>query len=703
MGGTPLTGRDGIGGEEGRNGGLVHGSVGVRVPAMIPKAIMAGVLAGIVGTGGWAGAEGLETVTLADGKSQAAPPVSPPWEERAADRYGPGPRVAGAATHSMGEPTDEEQLYLEYINRARQDPGAEAERLALSTDRDVLSAIDFFAVNLERMRAQFATLVPAPPLAMEARLVDAARGHSADMFEAEFQGHDGSDGSTSRQRIEATGYPWNRFGENVFSYAQGVWHGHAGFNIDWGNGPDGIQDPPGHRLTIHNPEFREVGIGVVLGRKGSVGPQLVTQVMASRNGLPPLLTGVVYYDLDGDGFYGLGEGIGGVSVRVEGTGAATVTARSGGYVVPLPGNGMHSVEFTAAGLPVETRTVQVSGGANVKVDFAPSYAPPQVEGPAVAAAGRDGTYAVTEVGAATGYDWRWRQSWPWTEPEGAENGFGMLVADVAPGYEVVQGEVRHEGNFAFHLAHVEPAEQVLRLGSPLLLGSQSVLTFWSRLGWASSAQRARVQVMTNSATGWATWWEQAGTGNAGETGFVRRELPLTGLAGRMVEVRFVYSTGRGNYFPQSDPGVGWYLDEILVTDAARLGEATQGGVSEGRRLTFRPESEGRYLLSARAKIGDRILPWGPDHAVVAEEAGPGPGAVRWTGVERDEDGALRVHFVVEGDEPDALEFEAAGTVSGPWEPLGGLVIEPGPAVGEYQARWIPDSSVPARFLRVLAR
>ncbi|MBX3744068.1 MAG: hypothetical protein KF833_02055 [Verrucomicrobiae bacterium] len=670
---------------------------------MIRKAIVGGLVAGICAAGGWAGAEEQEGARNGRVGLPEAPPVAPPWMQRVSDAGAESLRRAGSSQHDMGDPSDEEQLYLEFINRARRDPRAEAERLAATSDPDVMSAIEFFSVDLELMKGQFETLAPAPPLALEARLTEAARRHSADMFEAEFQGHGGSDGSTSQQRIEGTGYPWNRFGENVFSYAQGVWHGHAGFNIDWGLGPGGIQEPPGHRLTIHNREFREIGIGVVLGRKGPVGPQLVTQVMASRNGLPALLTGVAYYDLDGDAFYGLGEGIGGVTVRLEGSGAETVTSRSGGYVVPLPGNGSHSVVFSAPGLPAETRVFEVTGGANVKVDFTPAYAPPQVEGPSVTGTGRDRTYSVTPVGAATGYDWRWRQYWPWTEPEGGEDGLGMLEASVAGGYAVVQGEVRQAGNAAFHLAHVEPIDQVLRVRSPVLIGVDSVLSFWSRLGWASSAQRARVQAMTNAATGWATLWEQAGTGNAGETSFVRREVPLSGLAGQMAELRFVYSTGRGNYFPQSDPGVGWYLDEIHVSDAARVGEATEGPVGEGRDLTFRPVSEGRFLLSARARIGDRVLPWGPDREVVAEEAPPGPSAVRLIRVERDGLGALLVRFVVEGGTAEALEMEAAGTVAGPWQSIDDPGVEPDEGAGAYRARVTLDGGVPARFFRVLAR
>ena len=46
----------------------------------------------------------------------------------------------GLTFYDFGNPTAEEQLYLELINRARANPPAEGARLAATTDPDVLSA-----------------------------------------------------------------------------------------------------------------------------------------------------------------------------------------------------------------------------------------------------------------------------------------------------------------------------------------------------------------------------------------------------------------------------------------------------------------------------------------------------------------------------------------------------------------------------------
>ncbi len=249
-----------------------------------------------------------------------APPPAPPIEYRQLPTQPPSPRPQGPTLYSIGDPTDEEQFYLECINRSRSNPPAEGGRLATTTDADVLSAYDYFSVDLSLMQSQFNAISAAPPVAMNAQLLIAARLHSGNMFTNQYQGHYETNGTTivgPGDRITAQGYTWSTYGENVYSTAQSVWHGHAGFNVDWGLGPGGMQTPAGHRANIASSAFREVGVGVFDGTNGSVGPQLVTQDFATRQSATPLITGVVYYDFNGNGFYDLGVGIGGVTVDVN--------------------------------------------------------------------------------------------------------------------------------------------------------------------------------------------------------------------------------------------------------------------------------------------------------------------------------------------------------------------------------------------------
>lgn len=295
--------------------------------------------------------------------------------------------------HSIGDPSPIEQFYLELINRARADAIAEAERLAATTDPDILNAYTFFGIDPDDIVYQFTQQVSsgemplsAQPLSFHSALLEAAELHSQDLLTNEFQGHVSSDNPPSpfqpgfgpTQRAEAVGYNGG-VGENVFSYSRSAIHGHAGFNVDWGyESPEhpnynpefagqGMQNPAGHRLNIHRGDYREIGVGVVEGTNGRVGPQLVTQNFAF--GAAPLITGVIFEDENDNGFYDPGEGLPGVRVDVDGSAHYAISSESGGYSVPVSSDGTHQVTFSGGGFAAYHQSVDVNGGENVKLDY----------------------------------------------------------------------------------------------------------------------------------------------------------------------------------------------------------------------------------------------------------------------------------------------------------------------------------------------
>ena len=125
--------------------------------------------------------------------------------------------------YSIGNPTKEEQFYLELINRARANPPAEGFRLAGLTDPNILGAYSVFGVNLVLMQAQFATVLPSPPLSMNATLATAARAHSQNMLQNNYQGHNGPDGDLiTRLQAYVSGAFGYTLGENVYAYSKSV-------------------------------------------------------------------------------------------------------------------------------------------------------------------------------------------------------------------------------------------------------------------------------------------------------------------------------------------------------------------------------------------------------------------------------------------------------------------------------------------------
>jgi uncharacterized protein YkwD len=297
---------------------------------------------------------------------------------------------------SIGNPTAHEQQYLEYINRARADAMVEAQRLRNETNPDIQSAYDFFEIDGQDIVTQFQWHISngyidqhAQPLSFQANILQAAQLHTQDLFNNQFQGHFSSSnppapfqpGYDPGDRLTAVGYSFTSYGENVYSNSDSVAHGHAGFDVDWGNIDDssrpgynaafvgqGMQNPPGHRFSIHNGSLQEIGIGVINDTNGSVGPQLVTQDFGD-SGDVRYITGVVYEDLNSNSFYDIGEGRSGVRIDVDGSAYYAVSTASGGYSVPVSQDGAYDVFFSGGGFQSFTTTTNIANGENEKLDY----------------------------------------------------------------------------------------------------------------------------------------------------------------------------------------------------------------------------------------------------------------------------------------------------------------------------------------------
>jgi len=108
--------------------------------------------------------------------------------------------VRAAALYDSGDPTPEEQLVLEYINRARSNPIAEGGRLGIDIHEGL----------------QDPSLVGArPPLAMSKTLLGIANAHSLDMYNQNYFSHNDPDGTTPFGRMTNAGYNYVLAGENM--------------------------------------------------------------------------------------------------------------------------------------------------------------------------------------------------------------------------------------------------------------------------------------------------------------------------------------------------------------------------------------------------------------------------------------------------------------------------------------------------------
>ncbi|MFV0492331.1 MAG: CAP domain-containing protein, partial [Pseudorhodobacter sp.] len=295
----------------------------------------------------------------------------------------------------MAAPSNYEQELLELVNRARLNPSGEFDQLITNASNgtgasaNITDALDYFGVDLNAFRAQLAGTNATAPLAWNDALEQAATGHSQQVILHDQQSHQlpGEPGLGDRARN--AGYTdLLRVGENVYAYGMEAIYTHAGFFIDWGydaedigNGTllsdwrsrgDGIQDPPGHRNTMLDSRYSEIGIAALADNNPDtqVGPMVVTQNLGSRSGYQPQLVGVIFEDGDGDDFYDAGEGRGSVTISASGSAGtfSTTSWASGGYQMVLPA-GSYTVTFSAGGsfTPV-THSVTI-GGSNIKLDL----------------------------------------------------------------------------------------------------------------------------------------------------------------------------------------------------------------------------------------------------------------------------------------------------------------------------------------------
>lgn len=514
----------------------------------------------------------------------------------------------GQTQYDFGNPGPLEQELLEQINRARANPEAEGERLAVITDPLVVSAYEFFNVDLDMMRAELKAIPAAPPLAHNKKLAVAALGHSQWMFDNKTQSHNQTNPSnTMGDRITASGYTWSSIGESIFAYAESVTHCHAGFEVDWGGGDTGgMQAGRGHRVSNHNPNFREVGIGIILGTNAPVGPMVVTEDFGRDNvSSRYYATGVAYYDLDGDNFYDAGEGIAGL--RVDGSGSGITeycrTAAGGGWVIPMTSTGLgRTITFSSPGFS-QTVPMTVPANSNAKADLKLTYAPPAITSPANAFASAAYPLAYNAVAGATGYRWN-AYSFVSAPPENCESVAGV-VTQLSPAYTPLSTTVFSQGSASLHLQNSVGSNQSLELGGVFHGGAGASLTFSSRIRYATVKEFFRVQVKEEGTSEWFSIDTQVGTGGPGQAAFADRTVPIGAMSGKRFRVRFLLQS-TGSWYTSTGDNMGWFIDAIRFTDVRQL--TAQGTGTTTTNSASVPLPVGSYLVYVSPTISGRDFP-----------------------------------------------------------------------------------------------
>ena len=659
--------------------------------------------------------------------------------------------VAVWREYSIGDPSSEEQMYLEYINRARALPWEEGFLLATVSDPEIQFAYQFFGTDLQRVVDEIALYPPQPPLAMESRLTQIARGHSQYMLSNAVQEHQERDPitgkviNTTESRLLGSGYPLTAGGESVYAYAKTPLEGHASFEVDWGLGDGGVQRPPGHRNSNHDGAFREVGVGLVRGTQSrvtppvtnlivanvtvtnlmvtnvvvtnvmvtnvvitpavtnTVGPSLVTLDFGSRSDLPPLVTGVVYYDFNTNGFYDVDEGVPGVRVEGESSRWFATTASSGGYAIPGV-EGSQKIRFLSGDHELGSRTVSVIVGKNVKQDCILPYAGTRVLGPTSASVAGLNVYRVEQVLGASGYEW---QSMRWdlfTGLEGGEDGGVRFQFSGLAGWDPVKVGAAASGTRSFQLVHTNGLDQVLQFKPWVRPGVGSEIRFKSYLGYTTTNQIAAVEVSTNGLQ-WTALYQERGRGiSVSPTGsYQAKSVSLAGWVGLDLRIRFrffVEAVDGSRFYTQTQPAFGWSIDDIQYSNAVVGTESATHALAAGMPFVFKPTSSGRYEFKARPRFGSQELPYSAPVVVDFSSTAVSSGTVVVEGIRRNAAGQIMIDFALTSGVAREWVLQGRGSLVEAWQTVSGATLTDR---GEGRLTWIQSPPAGNFFYRVMAR
>ncbi len=509
-----------------------------------------------------------------------------------------------ADVFSQGQPTDEEQYFLELVNRARSNPAGEAAMLGIGLNQGLPPG----------------TISPAAkqPLAFHPSLLNSARSHSQYLLNTNNFTHTGAGGTSPSQRMTAAGYPSNSWTAENLGW---TW-------LPGGTDPTalmhrihrGLFESSGHRISVLNGIYSEVGIAPRLGTFRSGGSNYHGAMMVVQNfGLSvqnpgSMVTGVVYYDLNGNGAYDIGEGVGGVAVTAPGVDYTTQTSVSGGYALPV-GAGVHtlSLQMTEAG-EIE-RTVSVLN-ENVKLDLRLAYQAPVLGGSNSAAVGQVTSFPYSYVAGATSYLVKMSETSRYIPPDGAEA--GLLHMRRGTTKNPVQRKVKKSGRNAYQFTHPKPTSQYLYVNRNLVPTGAASMYFYSRLGIASKSQVAKVEVSMDGGRSWAPAWAKRGRGaKKADKKFRNQGVYLGHYAGREIQVRLAYEWRRGKYYRQTRKGFGWYVDDIRFNGMSELVATRHIEVPSDKDFEIIFPRSADYSFSMAPRLPGRVLPFGPQKTVFA--------------------------------------------------------------------------------------
>lgn len=308
------------------------------------------------------------------------------------------------------DPTGDEQEMLQLINRFRTDPTGEFDRLFSSAsplkarDGSMQADLDFFKVDGNLLRSEFAALSPVMPVTWNEAITNFTANHNNNMIAQNLLFH--TDTLARRAALIAAGVKLDTTSgqrinsEIVFGQIRSPIHAYAAYAVNWGTGTGGMETARSHREALINSVFEEIGGKLTDTTASNLKPRVNSFILANIADAAVRVSGAVFEDRNGSRWYESGEGFGRVSLRFEHTDGRVFTTTAfgaGGYQIDLPA-GTYKVRVSGGSMQhAVTRTLTVADKSLWEnFIYAASDPTPDVNEP------NDSTVTATRLGSPSG-------------------------------------------------------------------------------------------------------------------------------------------------------------------------------------------------------------------------------------------------------------------------------------------------------------
>ena len=252
------------------------------------------------------------------------------------------------------------------------------------------------------------------------------------------------------------------------------------------------------------------------------------------------------------------------------------------------------------------------------------------------------TYSFTPVTQAAAYELSVARTGTPAWPEGAEDSTASQVNEQVTFSPLRSTAIKRSGSKAFHLAIPDFfGFESFELDRTLLVGASSQLRFHQRMRWATVGTRLSAQVSTDGGSSWSSIWNRTGNhsgGNASsnlwDSSWNSVTQSLGSLAGQLIRIRFCIEHESGSLFPGTEKNLGFYIDDIEVTNSLQLEAATVTALaSAATGFTLNATTAGGallegqdYYLQVRPRVGIKWFGFGPPLVVTPS---PASGFATW--------------------------------------------------------------------------